>query len=42
MNRKDYLKPTMKVVKLKQQTHLLQASVNATLYNDGSFTEEDI
>ena len=27
MNRKDYQKPTMKVVKLQHHTHLLQASV---------------
>lgn len=27
MNRKDYQKPTMKVVKLQHQTHLLQTSV---------------
>ena len=26
MNKKDYLKPTMKVVKLQHQAHLLQAS----------------
>jgi hypothetical protein len=27
MKRKDYQKPTMKVVKLQHQTHLLQTSV---------------
>ena len=27
MNKKDYQKPTMKVVRLQHQTHLLQASV---------------
>ena len=27
MNRKDYQKPTMKVVKLQHHTHLLQTSV---------------
>ena len=26
MKRKDYQRPTMKVVKLQQRTHLLQAS----------------
>lgn len=26
MNKKDYLKPTMKVVKLQQQAHLLAGS----------------
>ena len=30
MKRKDYLKPTMRVVKLQHRTHLLQASVTAT------------
>ena len=48
MKKKDYQKPTMKVVKLHHRTLLLQASrqasgqVNATLYNEGTFTEEDI
>ena len=44
MKKKEYEKPTMQVVKLKQQTHLLQASgqVNASLSNDGVWTEEDI
>lgn len=31
MNRKDYQKPTMQVVQLQQQTHLLQASGRGTL-----------
>ena len=33
MKKKDYQKPTMKVVKLHHRTHLLQASkqVNATM-----------
>ena len=36
MKRKDYQKPTMKVVKLQHQTHLLQTSgqVNATMDNE--------
>ena len=38
MKRKDYQRPTMKVVKLQHQTHLLQASasgeVNATMNNE--------
>ena len=46
MKKKDYQKPTMKVVKLQHRTHLLQASgqasgqVSATM--SGTFTEEDI
>ena len=46
MIRKDYHKPTMKVVKLQHRTHLLQASgqasgqVSATM--SGTFTEETI
>jgi hypothetical protein len=44
MNKKDYQKPTMQVVKLQQQQHLLQASasgqVNATM--DSTWEEEDI
>lgn len=41
MKRKDYQKPTMNVVKLQHQAHLLQASgeVNATMR--GTFTETD-
>ena len=31
MTKKDYQKPTMKVVKLQHQTHLLQASVHTTM-----------
>ena len=44
MKKKLYEKPTMEVVQLKQQAYLLQASgqVNASLYNDGEWTEEDI
>jgi hypothetical protein len=42
MKRKDYLKPTMQVVELQQQAHLLAGSeqVNATM--SGEWTEEDI
>ena len=43
MKRKDYLKPTMQVVKLKQQAHLLAGSekeVQATM--DHTWMEEDI
>ena len=43
MKRKDYQKPTMNIVKLQQQAHLLAGSgqeVQATM--DGTFTEEDI
>ena len=44
MNKKDYLKPTMQVVKLQHQAHLLQASVsgqvNATMNSE--WEEEDI
>ena len=40
MNKKDYEKPTMRVVQLKQQSQLLAGSVGATrdgygLANDG-------
>ena len=44
MKRKDYQKPTMKVVQLQHQAHLLQASVNgqvnATM--ESTWEEEDI
>jgi hypothetical protein len=42
MKRKDYQKPTMNIVKLQHQTHLLQASgqVNATMNTE--WEEEDI
>ena len=42
MKKKLYEKPTMQVVKLQQQTHLLQASaqVNATM--NSTWEEEDI
>ncbi len=43
MNKKDYQKPTMKVVQLQHQSHILAGSatgnVNATM--SGSFTETD-
>ena len=42
MKKKDYQKPTMQVVKLQHQAHLLQASgqVNATM--NSTWEEEDI
>lgn len=42
MKKKDYQKPTMKVVKLQHHAHLLQASgeVNATM--NSTWEEEDI
>ncbi len=44
MKRKDYQKPTMNIVKLQHQAHLLQASVNgqvnATM--ESTWEEEDI
>ena len=42
MNKKVYLTPTMQVVKLQHQAHLLQASgqVNATM--NSTWEEEDI
>ena len=41
MKKKQYERPTMQVVQLKQQTQLLDGSdVSATM--DGTFTEEDI
>ena len=43
MKRKDYEKPTMQVVKLEQQYHILAGSdVQATMKNDGLWVEEDI
>lgn len=43
MKRKNYERPTMKVVQLQHRTHLLQASggVQATMKNEGKFTEID-
>ena len=44
MKRKNYKRPTMQVVKLQHQAHLLQASVNgqvnATM--ESTWEEEDI
>ena len=44
MKKKDYQRPTMQVVKLQHQSHLLQASpsgeVNATM--NSTWEEEDI
>ena len=48
MTRKDYERPTMKVVQLQQRTHLLQtsdpvgskASIND--WNDGGTTNDEI
>ena len=41
MKKKEYLSPTVDVVELKQQQHLLAGSdVSATM--DGTFTEEDL
>ena len=41
MKKKEYERPTMQVVQLKQQTHLLQASATIDDYQDGDFTWED-
>ena len=41
MKKKEYERPTMQVVELKQQQHLLAGSdVSATM--DGTFTEETL
>ena len=42
MKKKNYQTPTMEVVKMQQQTHLLQASgeVNATMNDE--WVEEDL
>ena len=45
MKKKEYERPTMQVVKLKQQSQLLQSSVNSGDVNatmNGTWTEEDI
>ena len=44
MIKKMYEKPTTKVYELKHQPQLLagSAQVNASLYNNGEWTEEDI
>ena len=42
--KKKYKKPSMQVFDLKQQPQLLagSAQVDASLYNNGEWTEEDI
>ncbi len=42
MKRKDYNRPTMKVVKLRQRTHLLQASGQVDATMNGTWEEENI
>ena len=42
MKRKDYEKPTMKVVMLQQQAHLLQTSGKVQATMNGTWDEEDI
>ncbi len=43
MKKKEYERPTMQVVVLKQTGMLMTSGqVDATLNNDGVFTEEDI
>ena len=44
MKKKEYERPTIDIVELKQQQHLLagSAQVDASLYNNGEWTEEDI
>ena len=43
MKKKEYERPTMQVVVLKQTGMLMTSGqVDATLYDDGTFTEEDI
>ena len=43
MKRKDYQKPTMKVVQLKHQSHILAGSAtgNVSATMSGTFTETD-
>ena len=41
MKKQTYQKPAMRVVKLQQQTHLLQASVDATRNGYGAAQEEE-
>ena len=41
MKKKDYQKPTMKVVKLQHQTQLLQASVQGFRPSYGAASVED-
>lgn len=40
MKRKDYQKPTMNIVKLQQQTHILAGSVEASRSDYGTAEEE--
>lgn len=42
MKRKDYLKPTMQVVELQQQAHLLAGSEQVTATMETEWTEENI
>ena len=44
MKRKDYQKPTMNIVKLQHQAHLLQASVSGQVNTtmNSTWEEEDI
>jgi len=42
MKRKDYQKPTMKVVQLQHQTHLLQVSGEVKATMNTEWEEEDI
>ena len=43
MKKKEYEKPSVEVVVLKQTGMLMTSGqVDATLNNDGAFTEEDI
>ena len=42
MKKKEYERPAMQVVQLKQQAYLLQASAQVDAKMDGTFTEEDI
>ena len=43
MNRKDYQKPTMKVVQLQHRSHILVGSAtgNVSTTMNGTFTETD-
>lgn len=41
MKKKIYEKPTMNIVKLQQQTHLLAGSVQSTRSGYGEAQEED-
>lgn len=42
MKKKLYEKPTMQVVKLKQQAYLLQASAQVDATMNGTWEEEEI